>query len=97
VLDGAPHLLPASAFDPISERWGDATRALLAIGARNSRDAGRVAVDGEALVTILSVSGPAICLHYLSADLRDRREALARTYFSMAYGGLTAAGLEPLV
>ncbi|CAM4045111.1 TetR/AcrR family transcriptional regulator [Tsukamurella strandjordii] len=97
VLDGAPHLLPASAFDPISQRWGDATRTLLAIGARNAAGADRVAVDGEALVTILSVCGPALCLHYLSADLRDQREALARTYFSMAYGGLTAAGLNPLV
>lgn len=95
VLDGAPHLLPASAFDPISERWGDATRALLAIRKRSSRDDGRATVDGEALVTILSVSGPAICLHYLSTDLRDKRETLARTYFSMAYGGLTAAGLAP--
>ncbi|ADG80515.1 Transcriptional regulator, TetR family OS=Tsukamurella paurometabola (strain ATCC 8368 / DSM/ CCUG 35730 / CIP 100753 / JCM 10117 / KCTC 9821 / NBRC 16120/ NCIMB 702349 / NCTC 13040) OX=521096 GN=Tpau_3943 PE=4 SV=1 [Tsukamurella paurometabola] len=97
VLDGAPHLLPPSAFDPISERWGDATRTLLAIGARGPAEPGRARVDGDALVTILSVCGPALCLHYLSADLREQREALARTYFSMAYGGLTAAGLGPLV
>lgn len=95
VLDGAPHLLPVSAFDPISQRWGDATRAFLAIGKNDATGAGRVAVDGDALVTILSVCGPALCLHYLAAGLQDQREALARTYFSMVYGGFTAAGLDP--
>ncbi len=93
VLDGAPHLLPVSAFEPISQRWGDATRTLLALGAQYHGPVGRTPVDADALVTILSVCGPALCLHYLSTDLRSHRDALARTYFSMAYGGLTAAGL----
>ncbi|WP_418004131.1 TetR/AcrR family transcriptional regulator [Mycobacterium sp. PDNC021] len=93
IVRSAPHLLPPSAFAPISQRWGDVTRALLAIKAFGRYD-DRPEVDAEALVEILSVCGPAMCLHYLSRDNRERRRVLARTYYSMAFGGIVAAGLH---
>lgn len=96
VLRSAPQLLPASAFAPISQRWGDATRTIVAMKVLPASHAAKTLpeVDAEALVAILSVCGPALCLHYLAHDVQDKRDPLARTFFSMAYGGLTAAGLE---